>query len=63
MGADGRRVTERPRRDLTTAGAVEEPEVKLVEGEWAYQALQQATKVSYMALEICDDSTKADWEA
>jgi hypothetical protein len=33
-----------------------------IQGEWAQDALQQATWVSYMALGVCDYETKADWD-
>ncbi len=32
------------------------------DNEWAQQVLQQATKVSCMAREICDNSAKAGWQ-
>jgi hypothetical protein len=48
---------------LTKAEAVEGPALGLVDNEWAQRALPQATKVSCMALEVCDDVTKAAWQA
>jgi hypothetical protein len=47
---------------VTSAEVVENLEEELINGEWVQKALQLATRVSYMALEVCDDSTKADWE-
>ncbi len=35
----------------------------LIDNDWARQVLRQATKVSCMARDICDDSTKAKWQS
>ncbi len=39
--------------------AAEYPELGLADTEWTRQVLRQATKVSCLAMEICDSSTKA----
>jgi hypothetical protein len=38
------------------------PPLKLADTEWMGQVLRQATRVSCMAEEICDTSTKAEWQ-
>jgi hypothetical protein len=47
---------------LAEADAAEDLELGPVDNEWAQQVLQQATKVSCMAREICDNSAKAGWQ-
>jgi hypothetical protein len=47
---------------LIKAETTEGSELGPVDNQWARQALWQATKVSCMALEVCDDSAKADWQ-
>jgi hypothetical protein len=42
---------------LATDEAAEYPELGLADSEWT-----QAIKVSCMAMEICDDSNKAEWQ-
>jgi hypothetical protein len=48
---------------LTSQKVMEDPEEEPIEGKLAQTTLGQARRVSYMALEVCDDTTKADWEA
>ncbi len=42
--------------------AAKNPELGLADTEWTRQVLRQAIKVSCMAMEICDDSNKAEWQ-
>jgi hypothetical protein len=45
------------------AEVMENLEQDPIDSKWPQKALRQATKVSYMALEVCDPTTKADWDS
>jgi uncharacterized protein with LGFP repeats len=49
-------------KTLAEDEAAEYPELRLADTEWTRQVLRQATKVSCMAMEICNDLTKAEWQ-
>ncbi len=58
----GQKLVEVLEKILAENEAAECPPLRLADTEWTWQVLWQATKVSCMAEEICDTSTKAEWQ-
>jgi hypothetical protein len=61
-GTDGQEEVDVLEEILTKVEAADGPELGPVDKDWARRVLQQATKVSCMALEICNNSAKAKWQ-